>query len=395
MRNTNHSNTNVMATAALAVQLAPEASGLPEGCNVQLFPDGEFAARDGRPGVMDNCEASTWRMDADIAATLIAQVEAHETPLFIDYEHHTLTARDSGHKAVAAGWIEALVYAPGLGLFAKVAWTDAARSHIKADEYRFISPLFGFDLKTGAVLTLINAALTNNPALDGMAAVAAALEMQPKENHMDKTKDGQTALSEDLAERLRWLLNLPVTATAQEIIAELDKVKAQLGDEGAAETGVNLLAMLQAKDTQITALTAQAGQPDPAKFAPVEAVAALTEENAALKSRLVELEQESGMAALSTRIDAAVKDGRVNVALEGWLRGLAKTSPEAAGAYLDKAAPIAALTSMQTGSLNAPNSPNGPGGPGAGTAALTADEKEAAKLLGMPEDVYAKSKEAK
>jgi hypothetical protein len=75
---------------------------------------------------------------------------------------------------------------------------------------------------------------------------------------MDMTKDGQTALSEDLAERLRWLLNLPVTATAQEINAELDKVKAQLGGEAAAETGVNLLAMLQAKDTQITALTAQA-----------------------------------------------------------------------------------------------------------------------------------------
>ncbi|GFK94429.1 hypothetical protein NNJEOMEG_02274 [Fundidesulfovibrio magnetotacticus] len=387
MRTAKHSPTH--ATAALAVQLTPDSSDLPEGCNVQLFPDGEFSARDGRPGVMEGSEAETWRMDADIAAALIAQVEARETPLFIDYEHHTLTAKDGGHKAVAAGWIESLVYVPAKGLFAKVAWTNAARQHIQADEYRFLSPLFTFDLKTGAVRTLINAALTNNPALDGMAAVAAAMQTH-KEDDLMNLQAGQTALSEDLAERLRWMLNLPVTATAAEIIAELDKVKAQLGGEAAAS--VNLVAVLQAKDAQIAALTAQAGQPDPAKFAPVEGLTALTEENAALKARVAELEQANGTAALSGQIDAALKDGRVNVGLEGWLRHLAKTSPEQAKAYLDKAAPIAALSGMQT---QAQGGAPAPGAPGSGTAALTAEEKEAAKLLGMSEEDYAKGKETK
>ena len=80
-------------------------------------------------------------------------------------------------------------------------------------------------------------------------------------------------------------------------------------------------------------------------------------------------------------------DGRVHKSLEGWLTDLAAKSPDAARDYLAKAAPVAALTAMQTSTVPPPA--------GAGTAALTAEEKEAAKLLGIPEDVYATGKEAK
>lgn len=388
MRNANHPTASPTALAALTVQLASGGPDMPEGCNIQLFPDGEFSARDGRPGLVENSQTEVWRMDADIAAALIAQVSARETPLFIDYEHHTLTAKDNGHKAIAAGWVESLTYVPGRGLFAQVDWTEAASQHIKAKEYRYISPLFGFDLKTGAVRFLINAALTNNPALDGTAAVAAALEITRMEDPMSK-KEGQTALSEDLAERLRWMLNLPVTATAQDIIAELDKVKAQLGT---ADTGVSILAILQDKDAQLAALSAQVEKPDPAKFVPLAALAALTEENATLKGRVAELEQKTGTAALSAQIDTALKDGRVNKALEPWLRDLATSSPESAKAYLDKAAPIAALSGMQTGSTGVTPTPPGAG---SGVAALSAEDKEAARLLGISEEDFAKAKENK
>ncbi|HML56419.1 MAG TPA: phage protease [Solidesulfovibrio magneticus] len=372
------------ATAALAVALATSLEGdaLPEGMNVQLFPDGDFEARDGRPGSLKGCSAKTWRLDADIAAALIDRADARETPLCIDYEHHTLTAKDAGHKAVAAGWIEALAYVPGRGLFARVAWTDAAREHIRADEYRYISPLFTFDPETGAVLSLVNAALTNNPALDGMAAVAAA-------NQIATTNQPHTeALMDELLERLRWMLNLPVTATAEEIAAQLDKLKGMIGGEGdAAATSVDLLAILAGKDAAIADLTAKAATPDPAKFAPVEALSALTAENTDLKAKLAAASAQNGAAALSAEIKAAVADGRVHKSLEGWLADLAAKSPDAARDYLGKAAPVAALTAMQTSTVTPPA--------GAGTVALSAEEKEAAKLLGIPEDVYATGKEAK
>ncbi len=373
------------ATAALAVALAtsPENGTLPEGMNVQLFPDGDFAARDGRPGSIKGCAAKAWRLDADIAAALIAKIEARETPLFLDYEHHTLTAKDAGHKAVAAGWIEVLAYVPGQGLFARVAWTDAAREHIRADEYRYISPLFTFDPQSGAVLNLINAALTNNPALDGLAAVAAV-------NQVAITDQPHTeAPMDELLERLRWMLNLPVTTTAEEIMAQLDKLKGMIAAEGdTAATSVDLLAILAGKDAAIADLTAKAATPDPAKFAPVAAVAALTAENADLKARLAAAEAQNGSTALAADIAAAVADGRVHKTLEGWLTDLAAQNPDAARDYLAKATPVAALTTMQTTTVTPPPA-------GAGTAALTAEEKEAAKLLDIPEEAYARSKEAK
>ncbi len=369
------------ATAALAVALATtsDASALPDGCNVQLFPDGDFDARDGRPGSLKGCTAKTWRLDADIAAALIARVTARETPLFLDYEHHTLTAKDAGHKAVAAGWIEALAYVPGRGLFARVAWTDAAREHIRADEYRYISPLFTFDQETGAVLSLVNAALTNNPGLDGMAAVAAANQVA--------TTPHTEALMDELLERLRWMLNLPVTATAEEIAAQLDKLKGMIGGDGEAAASVDLLAVLAGKDTAIADLTAKAATPDPAKYAPVAALSALTAENTDLKVKLAAASAQNGVAALSAEIKAAVADGRVHKALEGWLADLAVKSPDAARDYLAKAAPVAALTAMQTATATPPA--------GVGPVALSADEKEAARLLGKTEADYLAFKEDK
>ncbi|MGE4539218.1 MAG: phage protease [Desulfovibrio sp.] len=369
------------ATAALAVALATsqESGSLPDGMNVQLFPDGSFDARDGRPGSIEGCTAKAWLLDAAIAAALIARANQRETPLCIDYEHHTLTAKDAGHKAVAAGWIEALAYVPGRGLFARVAWTEAARAHIQADEYRYISPLFTFDPATGAVLSLVNAALTNNPALDGMAAVAA-VRQSPLTEYME-------ALMDELLERLRYMLNLPVTATAEEIAAQLDKLKAQIGADPAA-TSVDLLGILAGKDAAIADLTAKVAAPDPAKFAPVEAVAALTAENADLKAKLAAAQTENGTAALSAEIKAAVADGRVHKTLEGWLTDLAAKDPDAAQAYLETATPVAALTTMQTRTLPTPPA-------GAGTAALSADEKEAARLLGKTEADYLAFKEGK
>jgi len=371
-------------TVALATAQGGDVSSLPEGMNVQLFPDGEFAARDGRPGSIDGCTTTVWRMDADIAASLIAAAETRETPLCIDYEHHTLTAKDAGHKAVAAGWIDGLCYVPGRGLFAKVAWTETARAHIQADEYRYISPLFTFDGKSGAVLELVNAALTNNPALDGLAAVAAVRQTGTPQNAQTE------ACMDELMERLLYLLNLPVTTTPEEVMAQLDKLKAMLAGAASAATSVDLLAILAGKDATIADLTAKVAQPDPARFAPVAALAALTAENTGLKTKLGEAQAQNGQAALAAAITAAVADGRVLKDLEPWLTDLSAKNPEAARAYLETARPIAALAGLQTqnGGFTPPAS-------GTGSAALSADEKTAAKLLGISETDYAGLKEDK
>ncbi|MCA8060683.1 phage protease [Burkholderia cepacia] len=136
----------------------------------RLLPAGRFRSDDGRPeGV------GSWYVDASIAASLIAQANQKAGDFVIDYEHQSLNARQNGQPAPAAGWFKQLEWREGQGVFATgVKWTSAASNMLSAREYRYISPVFEFDGKTGAVRKIINAALTNNPALDGLVDLAAA-----------------------------------------------------------------------------------------------------------------------------------------------------------------------------------------------------------------------------
>jgi hypothetical protein len=193
---------------------------LTASARVQLLPAGEFRSLDGRP-----TEVSAWFIDGAIAATLIAAAAARETPYVLDYHHQSLLAAEQGLKAPAAGWFKTLEWVEGVGLFATdVQWTDAARQMVEADELRYVSPVFAWDRETGQVTHLINAALTNTPGLDGMTAVAervaaalSGLVISTLESTMD-----------DLIDRLRYFLNLPITATAEDCTAELQKLIEQI-----------------------------------------------------------------------------------------------------------------------------------------------------------------------
>lgn len=141
--------------------------------DIQLFPAGVFRARDGRPTGITG-----WRMDAASARELIALSGQRQTPFVIDYEHQTLYAETSGNPAPAAGWFERLEWREGDGLYAvDVEWTARATAMIEGDEYRYLSPVFKYD-KNGAVTELLMVAVTNNPAIDGIADVAAARSAQ-------------------------------------------------------------------------------------------------------------------------------------------------------------------------------------------------------------------------
>lgn len=152
--------------AALVIDLSRSAADYPEGCNAHITPDGYFRADDGRPRSMEGVTVDDWLMNAEIAATLIADLEARGKPILYDYEHNSLWG-----DSRAAGWITKLVYVAGRGLFGKAEWTPDAAEAIAKKVWRYSSPLFYFDPNTGAVLELVSVALTNNPALGDLGAV--------------------------------------------------------------------------------------------------------------------------------------------------------------------------------------------------------------------------------
>jgi phage I-like protein len=157
-----------------AQEFTPEATGiavcayrLSASSSIQLLPAGKFRASDGRPH-----DASHWYVNAELAAGIIERAGGFGNSFVIDYEHQTMLTAQNGQPAPAAGWFKKLEWRRA-GLYAiGVKWTERAAAMIKAGEYRYISPVFQYDKKTGAVLRLINAALTNSPAIDGMDDVA-------------------------------------------------------------------------------------------------------------------------------------------------------------------------------------------------------------------------------
>lgn len=330
------------AFAACVIEL--QAGAAPS--DIQLLPDGEFRATDGRP-----FDAPSWRLDEVIARAILTRAALRKNDFLIDYEHQSLNADFNGQPAPAAGWFRTMEYRPGSGLWAtNIQWTDRAKTMIAAGEYRYISPVFRYLPNTGEVLEILSVALTNNPALDGLADLGQ--RAAARFSFHDPQQEDTTML-----EALRKLLGLADTAGENDVTVTITALKAK-ADQA---------------DTEIAALKAQS--PDPAKYVPLKVVADLQGEVAALRSQINDGE-------MNGLITAALSDGRLLSAMEGWARELGKKDIAALKGYLDKAQPIAALKGNQTGGK----------GPADGSGAQLGDEALAiCKQLGIDPEEYKKT----
>lgn len=301
----------------------------------QLLPAGNFSAVDGRPGSIAECKE--WVCNAIIAKKIIAMIGSTKNPRVCDYEHQTLNAEKNGQPAPASGWFKNLEWREGQGLFAvNVEWTAAAQAFIKAKEYRFISPVFTFNPKTGEVINILMAALTNNPGLDNMQPVQLTAALA-KLNHQEKPMN-------KLLAALLAKLGLAADATEEAALTALAAYAAKA--EGDAAKVVALSAEIGVKTTEIATLTAKAGTPDPAQFVPVAALSQLQLQYAELSAKIKGSEVDQVIA-------AAKAAGKLPPALEDWARKLGNADIASLNSYLATAPVITALVQQQTGG-NAP-----------------------------------------
>lgn len=204
---------SILPTAASRAAVAACSLALTASNELQLLPAGIFSARDGRP-----TDAPGWHIDSTLAHALVEAAQQRGPPYVIDCEHQTLLARQNGLPAPAAGWFNTVEWREGVGMFATdVQWTDRAKAMIAANEYRYISPVVGYD-KTGAVTALYMAAITNNPAIDGMEEVLLAAASA----HFTRTTTnppitGDFHMDETLLKQLAWLLGLSATCTTADL----------------------------------------------------------------------------------------------------------------------------------------------------------------------------------
>lgn len=322
-----------VALAACSFTLpAPSADHLIE---LQVTPAGYFKPADGR-----EMKVPAWHIDAAVASKVIERFHARQNSPVIDYEHQTLLKEENGQPAPAAGWFRDLQWREGQGLFAKVELTARASQYIAGGEYRYFSPVFLYHPTTGDVLDVQMGALTNNPAIDGMEALGLRAAAT-----FGLTLDEKDTPVNPLLLAVMAALGLAETTNEEQAVAALtahksnhDALRKLLGVEDKADDAALVAAC--------TGLKAKAATPfDPAKFVPVDTVQALQGEVAILTARLGERDAKD----LDTQIQGALEDGRLHVTMETWARDLGKSNRAALTSYLDKAAPIAALTRTQTG----------------------------------------------
>ena len=337
---------------------------------VRVLPLGNFSGVDGRP---KQDGLPHWHLSAKAAATIATELNRRESELVIDYEHQTLRSKENGKPAPASGWGKRQweVRNDGTrddGLYTSLSWTEPAKQMIAAGEYRYISPTFPYDRKTGEVLALHSIALTNTPALDELGeqllAAAAQNYQLPK-----------TDMNEEIKRLLEGLGLDPEKASKDEVdkaLAQVDAAKA-MTTEPDTDTAADGQSEAQGAGD---GADKGAGEDDDLAAASTTAIAAMQKELAALKSELVKREREELIA-------AGLQSGKLLPAMKGWAK---KVDMAALTSYLADAAPVAALNQQQsTGMvLNSGDKHN-----------LSSEEREVIAACGYDTDEYVKAKEGK
>lgn len=335
---------------ALSFKLNQEANG-----RIQLFPFGWFEAQDGRGG--------RWYVGDENGYALADDINNTAIDLMIDYEHQTLYIAENGKGNPAAGWITKAEYISGEGLFADVKWTPQATQEIKDGVYRYLSPLFLTD-GSGMVIKVLNAALTNRPALHNLQEVVAmssqfAKFLTPEEENPK------------MKELLIKLFALSANATDEQITEKLTALEKAKGDSPVALSDV--YTELAKEKSQVVALSAKVNHPDPAKFVALSDLQAVQTELNGLKQQINDKERNA-------LIQTALSDGRLLPAQKAWAEKLGKQDLVALSDFLKTVTPNPALASTQSGGED-PNK-------GTEKVALSAAEIAAAKSLGLSEAAY-------
>ncbi len=243
---------------------------------ITLIPAGTFALVDGR-GPYTN-----FNPDAIISASL---ARAGKTELPGDYDHHIDAATERGVKGLASGWVKELK-AEGGAVRARVEWTSAAAEHLRQKEYRYISPRFAVD-DQGRVACIVRFALTNNPAIKDMPAIAA---------HALNTRQESNVT---LLQRLCGMLAISASATEDQVI---DLVRGLFEKASNTAKAAGLQWQSASADDLIAAIR---NSPDATKFVSAAEHQKIVDQLATLTKKTADAET----ARLAAEISAAVDDG--------------------------------------------------------------------------------------
>lgn len=164
---------------------------------IQLFKIGEWKTH----------PSGKFKITEDMLKEFVKNFDGGLRDVVVDYQHGSLETDPD--KAKAAGWVKKLVNKGKDGLWARVEWTKKAAGMIKEKEYRYISPEFSTDYanketKKKQGPTLLAAAITNRPYMEGMAPVALSDRAMAEESLDEKREKIATAYRKQFISPYRY-----------------------------------------------------------------------------------------------------------------------------------------------------------------------------------------------
>jgi len=284
---------------------------------LRLLPLGEVKLVDGRP---------SFEVTPESLADMVKAFGERGTDLVIDYEHQSLT----GGQAPAAGWIKDLEVRED-GLWAQVEWTGTAEEYLKRREYRYFSPVLRIDPASRQPQELMNVALTNVPAIQGLSPLVAkwggeALTMgEPQTEPAVAVAEGSSAQDTMGWEAYREKVTMAVELKARHGLApeapekDLWQRSAEFFRDLAHSLNLPEEATVSQLKGGLAALKAEGAQ-----------VKALEEELTALRAQLCE---ETARRA----VEEAMLAGKISPAQKDWALSYCRRDPEDFKRYVDKA----------------------------------------------------------
>jgi phage I-like protein len=346
------------------VSLKSPINGVPK--EVQIIPFGRHETSKG-----------TFVLDEEGASAVIADFNARRNDMVIDYEHQTL----GDGEAPAAGWINRLINKGAQGVWAVVAWTPRAMEYLRNREYRYLSPVFLKSISDGRVVRLVNAALTNQPAIDGMVPVVNKGATVPPDK--SQTKEARM-------KKLLELLGLKEDATEEQVVeavTALQAMTAKVREILVIGEGEDIVPAIQAMKDMATVVAAKEviealGLKDGATLS--EVTGTITAMKAAgghtedLATEVATLREKLAVREVRELVEAAMKEGKIAPAQGDWALEYAGRDPEGFKAFAAKAPKVVPTGEAAGGTL-----PEG----GVATDAL---QEQVNKSLGVDEETFKK-----
>ncbi|MBX3260107.1 MAG: hypothetical protein KF782_10480 [Labilithrix sp.] len=111
--------------------------------------------------------------DGEAARLVMAEREQRGNRYALDFDHKSIDPSATPEQRRAAGSFD-IALRDGELWAVDVRWTDEARRYVRGGQYLSVSPAWDQSTKNGRVVSLMNCALTSNPATHGAVRLAAS-----------------------------------------------------------------------------------------------------------------------------------------------------------------------------------------------------------------------------